>query len=167
MCYYVSVKTNHRQLVEKLDAPFERADEFTEYNLVSGFAHPKLPVLFADKGLNNEKHIDLFAWGLIPFWVKSWDDAVKLRRQTLNARSEEILQKPSFRNSVSNRCVIPVTGFFEWKHIMGIKKVKGVEQETAIDKIPYYIHPKEHEFFYLAGLYSSWTDPAEKYTHNT
>lgn len=167
MCYYVSVKTNSRQLMQKLDAPFEREEEFTEFNLVSGFAHPKLPVLYVDKGIGNAKQIDLFTWGLIPFWVKSWPDAVNLRRQTLNARSEEIFEKPSFRNAVTNRCIIPVTGFFEWKHVMGVKKVKGVEQEVAVDKIPYYIHPKEHKYFYLAGLYSKWTDKEEQYTHST
>ena len=35
MCYYVSVKTDAKQLMQNLDVPFERADEFPEYNFVT------------------------------------------------------------------------------------------------------------------------------------
>jgi putative SOS response-associated peptidase YedK len=92
----------------------------------------------------------LYNWGLIPFWVKTWQDALKLRNQTLNAKSETVFDKPAFRDSiVSRRCIIPVTGFFEWKHV-------------GKEKIPYFIHPKEQPFFYLAGIYSFWTDPSTR-----
>jgi putative SOS response-associated peptidase YedK len=30
------------------------------------------------------------------------------------------------------------------------------------DKIPYYIHPKEHPLFYLAGIFSNWTNPSTR-----
>jgi len=103
-------------------------------------------VLSTDYG----RSINLYNWGLIPFWAKDWNAAVKLRNQTLNARSEEVFSKPSFRDSIlKRRCVIPVTGFFEWKHV-------------GKEKIPYYIHPKEHPVFYLAGIYSHWNDPSTK-----
>ncbi|WP_285011215.1 SOS response-associated peptidase [Pedobacter faecalis] len=146
MCYYTSVKTTGRQLAADLHAPFERADQFTGIVRANGFSHPELPVLSVDNG----RSINMYNWGLIPHWVKDWESAVKLRRQTLNCISEEVFEKPSFRDSImKRRCIIPVTGFFEWKHV-------------GKSKFPYFIHPKEQPYFYLMCLYSFWTDPATR-----
>jgi len=140
MCYYTSVKTKASDLIKAVEAPFADQDSFEPAYQLNGFAHPDMPVLSNDQ----DRSIKLYSWGLIPGWVKDWSDAEKLRNQTLNAKSETIFEKPSFRNAiVKNRCIIPVTGFFEWKH-------EGKE------KLPHYIHPKEHPFFYLAGIYSHW-----------
>ena len=55
-----------------------------------------------------------YHWGLIPMWTKSLEDAKKIRTQTLNARSETVFEKPSFRASISKkRCLIPACGFYE------------------------------------------------------
>jgi putative SOS response-associated peptidase YedK len=151
MCYHASVKTKGNQIAAKYNAPFPDQEKFEPIYHANGFAHPNMPVLSIDNG----KSINLYNWGLIPFWVKTWEDAKKLRNQTLNAKSEEIFDKPSFRDSImKRRCIVPVTGFFEWKH-------EGKE------KIPHYIHPKENEFFNLAGIYSLWTNPETRDTHTT
>lgn len=170
MCYYKSVKTTNKEIVKALEAVFPRQDEFQPIYMANGFAHPNMPVLSMEGG----RSINLYNWGLIPHWVKDWTLAAKLRNQTLNARSEEVFEKPSFRDSiVKRRCIIPVTGFFEWKHIYAITMYpKGMEPpkdevKTVIDKIPHYIHPRENPFFYLAGIYSHWTDPATKELHST
>lgn len=146
MCYHTSVKVKATELAKLLNAPFPRQEFYEEFNHANGFAHPSLAVLSVDHG----RSINVYNWGLIPFWVKNWNAALKLRNQTLNARSEEVFKKPSFRDSImTRRCVIPVTGFFEYKHV-------------GKDKIPYYIHPKEHPLFYLAGIFSYWTNPATR-----
>lgn len=146
MCYHTSVKLKASELIKAVNAPFPRQEEYLEFNHANGFAHPNLAVLSVDHG----RSINLYNWGLIPFWVKDWNAALKLRNQTLNARSEEVFSKPSFRDSIlKRRCVIPVTGFFEWKHV-------------GKEKIPYYIHPKEHPVFYLAGIFSHWNDPSTR-----
>jgi putative SOS response-associated peptidase YedK len=149
MCYHTSVKLKASELIKAVNAPFPRADEYREINHANGFAHPDLAVFSVDR---NERSLKLYNWGLIPFWVKDWAAALKLRSQTLNARSEDVFTKPSFKDSImKRRCVIPVTGFFEWKHI-------------GKEKIPYYIHPKDHDLFYLPGIYSYWTDPVTRDT---
>lgn len=146
MCYHKSVKITGSALAEAMLAPFPEAAQFTPIYHANGFAHPDLPVLSMEEG----RSIQLMNWGLIPFWVKDWAAASKLRNQTLNARSEEVFEKASFRDAIkSRRCIIPVTGFYEWKHIV----IGGKE------KIPYYIHPKEQPLFYLAGIYSIWKEP--------
>jgi putative SOS response-associated peptidase YedK len=81
-------------------------------------------------------------WGLVPSWAK--DPAIGYKM--INARAEGIDQKPSFRASFkSKRCLVPTTGFFEWKHI-------------GKDKVPYFIHVKKEKLFAFAGLYSEWKD---------
>jgi len=101
--------------------------------------------------MNSPKRIGLMRWGLIPFWAKD----PKIGYRTINARSEEISQKPSFRGPLKNkRCLIPASGFFEWDK-------KGKE------KIPYYFKLKDREIFAFAGLYDTWKDPsgAEIYSY--
>jgi putative SOS response-associated peptidase YedK len=159
MCYHTSVKVKGTEIAKAILAPFPQADLFKPIYHANGFAHPDMPVLSADKG----RSIQLFNWGLIPFWVKDWATALKLRNQTLNAKSEELFKKPAYRDSIqptkgnkgmARRCVIPVTGFYEWKHV-------------GKQKVPYYIHPKEQPFFYLAGVYARWTDPATPVVHTS
>lgn len=151
MCYHKSVKVKAAEIAKALQAPFADAELFNPIYHANGFAHPDLPVLSMEGG----RSINLFNWGLIPFWVKDWAAAAKLRNQTLNARSEDVFEKASFRDSIkSRRCIIPVTGFYEWKHV-------------GKDKVPFYIHPKEHTFFYLAGIYSKWSDTATRDVHST
>ncbi len=107
-----------------------------------GFTFLKMPVITQE----DPRHIQLFNWGLIPSWVKTKVDADKLKAQTLNARSETVFEKPSFRSSIKQqRCLIPADGFFEWMDVLG-------------KKIPHYIFIKGKKIFCFAGIYSCWTD---------
>jgi putative SOS response-associated peptidase YedK len=80
-------------------------------------------------------------WGLIPPWATDESGAAKM----INARSESVHEKPSFREAFcQRRCLIPADGFFEWK--------KG-------DKQPVYIHDVEDQPLAFAGIYSFWHAP--------
>jgi putative SOS response-associated peptidase YedK len=114
-------------------------DSLPDYYFVSGFTHPSLPVLKHDG-------VFLYQWGLIPGWVKDKKQAGELRTKTLNAVGETAFEKPSFRKSIaSKRCLLAVNGFYEWRDVGGVK-------------YPYYIRPKEEEFFSLGCIYDSWVD---------
>ena len=64
------------------------------------------------------------------------------KRSVINARSESMSERPLFRKS--KKCLIPCTGFYEWeKHENG--------------KTKYLITTLASRFFYLAGLYDSFT----------
>ena len=90
---------------------------------------------------NNERHFALMRWGLIPSWVKE----IRPGKPIINARSETILEKPSFRNAIRRRrCLIPADGFYEW-----LGDVPG-------RKIPYFIHRPDHGLFAFAGLWEHW-----------
>jgi putative SOS response-associated peptidase YedK len=52
---------------------------------------------------DDRNHLEKFHWGLVPFWAK--DTAIGSRM--INARSETVATKPSFRNPFkSRRCLI-------------------------------------------------------------
>jgi putative SOS response-associated peptidase YedK len=89
------------------------------------------------------RELVLLKWGLIPSWSKDPKIAFKLT----NARAETVDEKPSFRSAFKQRrCIIPATGFFEWKR-------------EAKQKQPFYIHPHGEELFSFAGLWETWHDP--------
>ena len=110
----------------------------------NGFDHHLSPVITATGAAG------LFSWGLVPWFCKSIDQALMIRNQTLNAISEEMFDKPSFRDSLrdNKRCLIPATGFFEWHW----NDSKGKAKQ------PYYIHLSDEKIFSFAGIWSSWHD---------
>lgn len=81
-----------------------------------------------------------FRWGLIPHWAKE----PKIPYSTFNARAETVANKPAFRASYkSRRCLIPASGWYEWKTEAGKKK-------------PYYFTSRGAEGLVLAGLWDQW-----------
>jgi putative SOS response-associated peptidase YedK len=97
----------------------------------------------------DQNQVMLMRWGLIPHWAKEEKTAYKM----INARMETLTQRPAFRSLLAaNRCMIPATGYYEWK----------VE---ARGKTPYDIHPTNHQFFAFAGLYDVWTKPDGEEIH--
>ncbi|WP_367605717.1 SOS response-associated peptidase [Legionella sp. W05-934-2] len=83
-------------------------------------------------------------WGLIPHWSKDKRHASKM----INARAETVEEKPAFRSSFkSRRCIVPMSGFFEWVVEDGQKK-------------PYFITNQEN-LLSVAAIYDSWHDDNE------
>ncbi len=82
----------------------------------------------------------LLHWGLVPFWSKT----AKSPHSLINARAEGIEKKPFFRSPFRHRrCIIPASGFFEWKLIEGHKQ-------------PYFVRPVGGGYFALAGVWDHW-----------
>lgn len=90
--------------------------------------------------------LEFFRWGLIPSWSKDMSIASKL----INARSESVDEKPSFRTAFKKRrCLIVTDGFYEWQ-----------EREGQKTKTPMFIHMQDNEPFAFAGLWEIWHNPA-------
>jgi putative SOS response-associated peptidase YedK len=84
-------------------------------------------------------------WGLVPAWAQD----LRIGSKMINARSEGIASKPSFRRPLrSRRCIIPASAFFEWQGSPGAK-------------VKYRIARKDDELFGFAGLYDTWRDPGD------
>lgn len=85
--------------------------------------------------------LDFFRWGLIP----SWANDPKIGNRMINARSETILEKPSFRSAFrQRRCLVPADGFFEWRQS---------------DKTPFRIELLNRQPFSMAGIWEEWKNP--------
>lgn len=103
----------------------------------------EVPVVLQRDG---QRVVERMIWGLVP--VGARDTNSVFRYKTFAAKSEGILDRPALRTALrSQRCIISVNGFYEWKNLPSGKR-------------PFYIRTKTHELFGLAGLYSEWTDPA-------
>ncbi|RAV98874.1 SOS response-associated peptidase [Pseudochryseolinea flava] len=147
MCYHKSLKVKLEKLAEYYQAEYDKTmSELYGDNPISyhenGFDFKATPIVTA--GVPNA--LQNFNWGLVPFWVKDAAGGTKLRVSTLNCISEEMYDKPSFRDSAKEgkRCLIPSTGFYEWRWM----------DEKGKTKIPYHIHFKDQELFSIAGLYA-------------
>ena len=85
----------------------------------------------------------LMRWGLVPYWAK--DQAIG--NKMINARSETLAERPSFRDLLSSRrCLVPADDFYEWR-------------KEGKSKQPMLIHVKNRELFGLAGLWDTWRKP--------
>ena len=78
-------------------------------------------------------------WGLVPGWSRDPSVGAKM----INARSETLTEKPSFRNLVKgHRALVPVDGFYEW------------ERSDPKNKRPYFVPRADGRLMWVAGL---WT----------
>ena len=89
-------------------------------------------------------------WGLLPSWSKDRSRAASM----INARSETLTEKPSFKPLLAaHRCVVPVDGYYEWR-------TTGVDPKVKQPKQPYYIRASDSAPIAIAGLWTTWRDPA-------
>jgi len=140
MCFHYALTKEKAEIEIQLGVQWD--DEWVPVFHADGFTFLQMPVITQKK----PGSIQLFNWGLIPHWVKTKADADKLRTLTLNARSETVFEKPSFRSYIpNNRCLVIADGFYEW---MDFQK----------KKYPHFIQMKQQQLFCFAGIYSSWTD---------
>jgi len=83
-------------------------------------------------------------WGFLPHWYKTPTDGPLL----INARSETISEKPTFRMACrERRCLIPANGFYEWR------------SSDPKPKTPFYFHAPSEPVFAFAGIWQEWHAP--------
>jgi putative SOS response-associated peptidase YedK len=86
----------------------------------------------------------MMQWGLVPHWTRD----ITATHRPINARAEGLAEKPMFRDLLrTKRCIVPASGFFEWK-------------QEAGRKVQFYFHVRDDPVFAFAGLYDIWSNPA-------
>jgi len=89
---------------------------------------------------DEKNQLEKLHWGLVPFWAKD----ISTGSRMINARSESVATKPSFRTAFKNRrCLILADGFYEWKGEKGKKQ-------------PMFITLPDGRPFAFAGLWETW-----------
>ena len=82
-------------------------------------------------------------WGLVPRWAKDISRASSM----INARSETVQEKSSFRGLLGrHRCIVPMDGFYEW------------DRSNPKSKVPYFCERADGHLLLVAGLWT--TSPA-------
>jgi putative SOS response-associated peptidase YedK len=151
MCYDIKVlyetalkrakRKNDSEQMKSIELELDAFRKIDFYH-VSAFEHPKLPI-YTSENPNSPK---LLSWGLVPFWVNDRHNAMKIKRNTLNARVETLFEKPSFRRAAAEKkALLSVDGFYEFYYFKG-------------KTYPYFIHSADGEALYLAAIYDEWMD---------
>jgi putative SOS response-associated peptidase YedK len=95
---------------------------------------PSLPIPAL---LNNGNYLYTH-FGYLPPWAKTKNDF------HINARSESIFEKQTFRDAFKfRRCIIPINGFYEWK-------------KEDITKTPYFVRDNEKSYLAVAGIWNEY-----------
>ncbi len=129
MCGRYSLEAKSKDIVEAF-ALSEAIAIIPRYNIAPT---QTAPVLRLDRE-SGACRLDVIKWGLTPRWAKG-------QRPIINARSETIDQKPSFRSAFRHRrCLVPATGFFEW-------------QKLGSAKQPFHIRLCDRGVFAFAGIW--------------
>ncbi|KTD32157.1 putative SOS response-associated peptidase YedK [Legionella nautarum] len=102
--------------------------------------------------INNETQINSIQmrWGFIPWYLRT-STTGKKPQLLINARAETILEKPAFKQAVQyRRCVLIISGFFEWQQLEGTK-----------EKQPYFIEKRHHELLAIAAIWQRIQQPKQ------
>jgi putative SOS response-associated peptidase YedK len=143
MCGRFTLTATVDQLIDRFDIEYflEQENFQPSYNIA-----PTQSVLAV---INNGRHnkMGFLRWGLIPPFAKD----ISIGNKMINARSETLLEKPSFRTAYKKkRCLIIADSFYEWKRL------------DEKRKIPMRIKLKSEELFAMAGLWENWKSPEGK-----
>lgn len=147
MCGRYVRKTGAHEIAQAFDAVIKGPDLLPSFNL-----SPTSDV-FVLRSMDGQFQLDVMSWGLVPVWAKDVSRAASL----INARSESVSEKPSFRNLISrHRCVMPMNAYYEWKPM----KQSGKTMKQPFAFFPGTDSGYDHEsHFAVASLWSTWRDP--------
>jgi putative SOS response-associated peptidase YedK len=114
------------------------------YNIAPTQPVPILRAAHRDDG-RRERRFSLMRWGFLPGFVKDPKDYPLV----INARSETLLEKPSFCNALKRRrCLFMADVFYEWR-----RTSKGAAAQ------PFAIRRRDGAPMAFAGLWESWSGP--------
>lgn len=166
MCFYNGIDISRAQHItlKKKEKKLQDPQLNLHQPLASGFDYPLWPVL---KPIENGEDvaIEMMHWEFIPSYIKTAEALLHFRRggvnprtgqkdfphNTLNARGEDVLQKPTYKDAaLHRRCLVMSSGFYEWRHY-----TPAGGKDTAY---PYYITLKDQPYFFMAGIFNPWLD---------
>ena len=133
MCGRFTITKTEQELEKRFDASFSSKVLEARYNV----APTQLSAVITH---DEPEAVQLFRWGLVPFWAKDLGIGARM----INARCETVSEKPAFKDAYrKRRCLVLADGYYEW-----IKRGK--------EKIPHRIQFRDQAPFAMAGLWERW-----------
>ena len=132
------------------------------FEIITGYVGPVLPadwnitptrdIYIVRDNREAQRELATVSWGLIAPWSEDAQSALRSQSRAINARTETVHEKPTFRNAfTSRRCLIPASGYYEWATEMG----------PYAPKQPFFIHGDGLIAF--AGIWDRWRSPDGSY----
>jgi putative SOS response-associated peptidase YedK len=141
MCGRISMEAILKDIVREFGVDSKQARELqANYNIKPT---EDLYVITKDQ-------INVASWGMIAPWSKSNSEALKSQSKAINARSETVHEKPTFKKAFRrSRCLVPATGYYEWATELGDYKPRQ----------PIYISRDDGRIMAFAGIHDRWISP--------
>ena len=151
MCGRYAQSADMRELMEQFEVTGSAPDHSIPVNWNIAPTNPIYIVRAASKErAAAEKDLAIVSWGLIAPWLKDVAEAKASQSRAINARSESVHEKPTFRDSFKyRRCLIPAEGYYEWATALGKYRPKQA----------FYISARDGKQLPIAGIWSSWRTP--------
>jgi putative SOS response-associated peptidase YedK len=135
MCGRFSLGVDTDRLIGEFGLDIVATEHEPRYNVAPG--QDVLAVVRGPEGLR----AGLLRWGLVPHWAPDSKGGGRL----INARSETVATRPSFRDAFRHRrCWVLADGFYEWAPGPGGRKQ------------PHFIRRPDGRPFAMAGLWDRW-----------
>jgi putative SOS response-associated peptidase YedK len=136
MCGRFAFYSPHESVV-RLFGVADAPDVVPHYNIA-----PTQYIAAVRAGGEGARRLSMLYWGLVPYWAPGKSIGARM----INARSETLKEKPSFREAYQRRrCLILADGYYEW-------------QRSGAVKQPYFISLRAGEPFGMAGIWERWRD---------
>src|ERR1043166_3948161 len=177
MCYYNSIKVTKEEYQELKDLEKVVAFLNEDFVIQKGFDYGDFPVIRLIAGSHQTERVKM-QWGFLPPTLKNEEEIKNFRFgykdstgrfikgfTTLNATSEELLNRMYKDAAKKRRCLIPSNGFYEWMHVQVVGK-SGKLLKTP-EKFPYLVRLRNEEEFYIAGVWQPCFLTETKITMNT
>lgn len=154
MCGRYAQTADMRELMEQFGITGSAPDQPLPLNWNIAPTNPIYIVRSDDRSGNDverKRALSIASWGLIAPWLTDLGEAKTSQSRAINARSESIHEKPTFKNAFrATRCLIPASGYYEWATALG----------QYPPKQPFYISSKGGKQLPIAGIWSSWRSPS-------
>lgn len=145
MCYNTVLTKKRQEITSFFKTPFYNPEFYEPYYANNGFDHGYLYII----PQNRSDLIFPARWGLVPEFDLSEPSRFWKKQNTLNARSEDVFEKRTYKKSVqSQRCLIIADGFYEPHHYQG-------KSQPYFCFIPGGTKIEDRQLFCYAGIYTS------------
>lgn len=151
MCGRYAQSADMRELMEQ----FEVTGNSPTYSIpVNWNIAPTNPIYIVRESMQEQsivkRDLAVVSWGLIAPWLSDPAEAKASQSRAINARSESVHEKPTFRDGFkSRRCLVPAQGYYEWATALGKYRPKQA----------FYISSRDGQQLSIAGIWSTWRSP--------
>ena len=133
-----------KDFMRKIQSPKSPSGSEKRFKKRYNIAPTQENLVIRNQGDDEQLLASAMRWGLIPSWSKTGTTQSLL----INARSETIADKPSFKGAYQRRrCLVPADGYYEWKRQRNLNQ-------------PHYLQLADESVFYMAGIWETWYDDA-------